>query len=545
MSREDVLLKHQKNRTGHILQDLISSTVLLHRSNFDPPTEKDHNFPPKMEEDNSSPELLTSFCSICTESGTNLRPLAVQEMEILAKFVLNQEQVSLIFQTESHPPILCCKICYSAILSLAKLSTQIENITSSLRAVISSRNGLFNKGRNEPAKISELSLEIPANIDQISNNDDDQQLTGCLEEEEEFVIKVEPIYDDEDDDRDEITSDPLNLSENEDDEPNFANSEVDAESKLVCKICRPNVTFTRADAYKRHMINKKKHPDISDADILTTGRHVCKKCGVKFARKERLLRHMSNHSDADMGANKDVTNSESDVEVELSYKCKMCQPKAIFHRLDTFKRHLKNKNIHPDLSEADVAAAAKEQFANVKQNEFPCPKCDKSFTSEWTLTRHNRFLHGAVPFKRKCTPQVSTSLLQNQIRKHRKVVIPRSKTKAPRHSCDICGKNFATWGNMNRHVELLHFPDKTSCPYGCDAKFGSEADWLTHLEGCYSPKMSAESECPCKSCPAVFRNILLQMDHDLRVHAQNMYRCSICEQRFTRQSVLYDHRCTG
>lgn len=56
-----------------------------------------------------------------------------------------------------------------------------------------------------------------------------------------------------------------------------------------------------------------------------------------------------------LAANKDVTNSESDVEVELSYKCKMCQPKAIFHRLDTFKRHLKNKNIHPDLSEADVA----------------------------------------------------------------------------------------------------------------------------------------------------------------------------------------------
>lgn len=118
-----------------------------------------------------------------------------------------------------------------------------------------------------------MSLEIPANIDQISNNDDDQQLTGCLEEEEEFVIKVEPIYDDEDDDRDEITSDPLNLSENEDDEPNFANSEVDAESKLVCKICRPNVTFTRADAYKRHMINKKKHPDISDADILSEFYH--------------------------------------------------------------------------------------------------------------------------------------------------------------------------------------------------------------------------------------------------------------------------------
>ncbi|XP_035700793.1 uncharacterized protein LOC118433207 [Folsomia candida] len=169
-----------KNGTRHILQDLLSSTVRLQRTDFIPvsQTRHEHNaIPVKIEGDNSSPELR-STCSICSES-TNLSPLALQEMEILAKFVLSQEQISLILKTEDHPPIFCCKICSSVILSLAKLTTKIENITISLRAVISSRNGLFNKLRNQ-SKISEVCHQIAAKSEcHKVSNDDDQQLTKC------------------------------------------------------------------------------------------------------------------------------------------------------------------------------------------------------------------------------------------------------------------------------------------------------------------------------------------------------------------------------
>lgn len=141
MTKNDGVSNSTKNGTGHILRDLLSCTVLLNRTNFIPP-HHDHNLPQKIEENNSSPE--SGSCSICSES-INLSPLAVQEMEILAKFVLNQEQISLIFQTDHHPAIFCCKICSSAILSLAKLSKTIENVTISLRAVISGGNGVLNK----------------------------------------------------------------------------------------------------------------------------------------------------------------------------------------------------------------------------------------------------------------------------------------------------------------------------------------------------------------------------------------------------------------
>lgn len=113
---------------------------------------------------------------------------------------------------------------------------------------------------------AEFSLQVVA-ADQIpdSDDDDDQQLNGCIEE-EEFSVKVEPTYDDDD----EITSDPLNLSENGDDLDPVGNS---VESPFVCTMCQPNVTFTSAKTRMVHMRNKNFHPDVAAA---INSREFCK-----------------------------------------------------------------------------------------------------------------------------------------------------------------------------------------------------------------------------------------------------------------------------
>ncbi|OXA38866.1 uncharacterized protein LOC110861613 [Folsomia candida] len=303
-----------------------------------------------------------SSCSICSES-TNLSPLALQEMEILTKFVLSQEQIALILQTENPPPILCCQICSSTILSLAE--TQIENIASSLRAVISSRNGLFNKVRNE-SKISELPHLVAADndspADKISKNDDDQHLSECLEEEgEEIIVKVEPTYYYDDDD--EVMSDPLNMPQNDDDNNSHhvANSGVKIPPNLVCTICQPNVTFTRYDVFMSRLRSNKIHPHLSEADIAALKKFVCKECGVMFTLNKGLLRHMRIHPDisaAEISAmrmrNRPI-NSKFGVGAPSKYVCKICQPSVTFHRSDTYKRHMRNKNIHPNLSEEDIS----------------------------------------------------------------------------------------------------------------------------------------------------------------------------------------------
>ncbi|XP_035715925.1 uncharacterized protein LOC110860085 isoform X2 [Folsomia candida] len=374
----EVFPRSTKNRTGHILQDLLSSTVRLTRLNSIPPKER----PLKIKENNSSPELIQSFCSICSE-WTNLSPLAVQEIEILAKFVLNQEQISLILQSDDHPPsILCCKICSSAILSLAKLSTRIENITISLRAVISSRNGLFN---NE-SKIGAADTGCP--VDKNSNNDhddDEQQLTGYIDE-EEFLVKVEPTSDDDedDDDRYKSLSDPLYDPDRpqtpDDDTSDLAKSEVKPPPKFVCHVCR--LKFSKNQSLFFHMRNI--HPD-GDFSNVQTGLlprpFACKICNMKFARNDNLFFHMRNiHPDSDF----------SDVQARFrpkKYACKLCNMK--FALIPNIRRHLRNKKKHPNLSDADISVLESEIDTEPK---FVCEVCQPNvaFAENEDFVRHLR-----------------------------------------------------------------------------------------------------------------------------------------------------------
>ncbi|OXA41375.1 Zinc finger and BTB domain-containing protein 38 [Folsomia candida] len=370
----EVFPRSTKNRTGHILQDLLSSTVRLTRLNSIPPKER----PLKIKENNSSPELIQSFCSICSE-WTNLSPLAVQEIEILAKFVLNQEQISLILQSDDHPPsILCCKICSSAILSLAKLSTRIENITISLRAVISSRNGLFN---NE-SKIGELSYETAADtgcpVDKNSNNDhddDEQQLTGYIDE-EEFLVKVEPTSDDDedDDDRYKSLSDPLYDPDRpqtpDDDTSDLAKSEVKPPPKFVCHVCR--LKFSKNQSLFFHMRNI--HPDDVQARFRPK-KYACKLCNMKFALIPNIRRHLRNKKKHPNLSDADISVLESEIDTEPKFVCEVCQPNVAFAENEDFVRHLRDKKIHPEFPGPQIASDFYNKMCSVDQKAINFPHC--------------------------------------------------------------------------------------------------------------------------------------------------------------------------
>lgn len=56
-------------------------------------------------------------------------------------------------------------------------------------------------------------------------------------------------------------------------------------------------------------------------------------------------------------------------------------------------------------------------------------------------------------------------------------------------SCEICLISVRGNNNLLRHLELIHFPDKTRCPYGCPDMIEDENEWLLHLEGCKSDKL--------------------------------------------------------
>ncbi|OXA45940.1 Zinc finger and SCAN domain-containing protein 22 [Folsomia candida] len=493
MLKPDGFCSSLKNGTGHILQDLLSSRVLLDTSNFIPHT--NHNFPLKFEKNNSSPELLTSSCSICAES-TNLRPLAVQQMEILAKFVLNQDQISLILQTEDHPAIFCCKFCTSAIHTLAKLSMQIENITISLRAVISSRNGLFNKVGNELGKICEFphgiikrEVSSPA-----PNNDDDQELTGFVEEEEEFSVKIEPTYEEVDN-----------------------SGEVDNCGKEVDNC-------VEVDSY---------------------GGEVDKSCG-EVAGCVNIPPNSASTKPTAFEGEDDSALANSNFPAESEYLCEICQPNVTFATHDT---HLDHMNDLHHVTTAPIISAAKksgERCDPPNPKTVSCLECDERFTTLTALLQHTNRRHGGIMQNCTLCPGVfrRVGALQSHMKEcHNAPMPPRPPKQMPRFPCDVCSKTFPRKSCIPEHVERVHFPDKTSCPYGCEVKIDSEADWVTHLEGCDSPKTTANSKCDCQFCPGVFRNTLLRIDHHLRQHGEKSYSCCVCKGMFSLPNLLQKHNC--
>ncbi|OXA43327.1 Protein suppressor of hairy wing [Folsomia candida] len=403
------------------------------RSNFVP--RQENHVPREIDDGNkkSSPEFPPSCCSICSGSS-NLSRLALQEMELLVKFVLTREQVSLIFQTGEYPQIFCCKICSSAILSLAKLSKTIENVTISLRAVISGGNGVLNK-LGKGYTLSELS-----DGDATLQKNADQRLPGCRPK-GRFTVKMEP---EEDEMQVEIPEIPENSCSDFD-----AGSEsvFGHDSKFGAEICQPFIV-TRS---------KK---------VVTAG-----------------FRDVSEND----------ANLLSGLEA-LKPVCKICA--KTFYRLCNLRRHMRNKHNQVDHSTSEESSNDdKKRLADRSEREYPCPQCDKRFGSKAALAGHSRSVHNKRTTR--TGPKFSHETFANfntllKYRNHRHGITYRAcATTFARSTCDICSKTYVSSITLRRHVELIHFPDKTSCPYGCRVEIGSEVEWVTHLEGCNSPKMAS------------------------------------------------------
>ncbi|OXA38654.1 hypothetical protein Fcan01_26626 [Folsomia candida] len=211
MSKDDGC---SKNGTRHILKDLASSTVRLHRTNFIPPTQYDQEFPVKIEGHISSPELRS--CSICSESIKG-------SQQIAAKSACPADKIS------NHDVDQQLNK-FRAKFSIKLQPTDVDD-------------GRFTKLRIE-SKISAPDLGCPA--DPISHNgDDDQKLTGFVEVGEEFSVKVEPINDNPDDKMDDITPDPL-TSKSDDDSDVSDNPENEiAEKQKCCRPCKLNFKTDR------------------------------------------------------------------------------------------------------------------------------------------------------------------------------------------------------------------------------------------------------------------------------------------------------------
>lgn len=136
------------------------------------------------------------------------------------------------------------------------------------------------------------------------------------------------------------------------------------------------------------------------------------------------------------------------------------------------------------------------RFIPPNEKRFKCKHCGKKYADGPGMYRHITSFHRGVRHNCEQCPKTFVSL--GGLKTHKKVShcngntsskIGMQLSKKAKVSCDICFHSFANNNLLSGHVELKHFPNKTTCPYGCPGEFGHESEWATHLERCTSDKM--------------------------------------------------------
>ncbi|XP_065194855.1 zinc finger protein OZF-like [Sycon ciliatum] len=163
------------------------------------------------------------------------------------------------------------------------------------------------------------------------------------------------------------------------------------------------------------------------------------------------------------------------------------------------------------------------------EKPYECKFCDKSFSTQSSLTSHERTHREEKPFKCKVCDKVFDwrSLLLRHVRVH-------SGDKP--FTCKFCAKSFSDKSNHTTHERYHTGAMRFNCDH-CDQGFHSRSNLKIHLR-----IHTGERPYKCKECKKAFRQPSHLTDHQ-RVHTgEKPFKCNVCEEAFRSVSNLAGHQ---
>lgn len=219
----------------------------------------------------------------------------------------------------------------------------------------------------------------------------------------------------------------------------------------------------------------------------------CDKCGKNFLRKSLLQDHILSHIPKE----------------EQPYVCCKCARR--FHS-EALLRHHERVHLPPE----DRAT-------------YPCPSCDKRFSSRSAVTAHTKAVHlGERPFVcHECGQSfASKGILQEHLTIH--------SDDAP-WKCDICAKKFKTKYRLKLHLDT-HGETPYACPH-CPMKLNTRRTLRMHLVVHRDTKAYQ-----CVTCGKSFRRSKdLKNHHNLHT-GKRPYTCPWCSRTFANGSNCRSHK---
>ena len=155
-----------------------------------------------------------------------------------------------------------------------------------------------------------------------------------------------------------------------------------------------------------------------------------------------------------------------------------------------------------------LLGCVKEEPSDKPKEQYSCPKCQKTFISEVSLSKHKKFVHEltkTTEHKFKCKLCSKLYSKRHHLETHFK-----SKHEGFRYKCSDCGKQYTNPGNLYRHIRSVH--------------------------------QGVRKLVTCDKCQKTFRKSSLQR-HIRSIHQdiQDLFTCDKCQKSFTRSDTLKIH----
>ncbi|XP_077322048.1 uncharacterized protein LOC143955802 isoform X1 [Lithobates pipiens] len=163
------------------------------------------------------------------------------------------------------------------------------------------------------------------------------------------------------------------------------------------------------------------------------------------------------------------------------------------------------------------------------KNHFSCPDCGESFSSELSLSVHQRSHTGEEI--NSCSECGKCFFYKSELLIHY-----RAHTGEKPYSCPQCGKCFSQKSCLSRH-QRLHTGEKPYSCRECGKSFPRKSDLVIHQRS-----HTGEKPYACPECGKCF-----SQKYNLNIHqrshtGEKPFLCPVCEKCFSRKSTLAEHQ---